>query len=78
MFWGCFHGSTRGPGILWERDWSSVNPESYKTHIIPIIHGYIKFNLRLQLIQDGAPGHSAANTKKELQERGITPILWPP
>jgi transposase len=32
----------------------------------------------LLLIQDGAPGHSAAETKEDLHERGIYPIFWPP
>jgi len=28
-------------------------------------------------MQDGAPGHAAADTKRELQERGIEVISWP-
>ncbi|OJD23567.1 hypothetical protein ACJ73_05075 [Blastomyces percursus] len=32
---------------------------------------------RLKLMQDGAPGHAAADTVQDLQERGITPIDWP-
>jgi transposase len=28
-------------------------------------------------MQDGAPGHSAAYTINELQQRGIDPIFWP-
>ena len=28
-------------------------------------------------MQDGAPGHSAAFTRQELQERGIQLIFWP-
>ena len=29
-------------------------------------------------MQDGAPGHSAANTSLELREQGIEVIYWPP
>jgi transposase len=32
----------------------------------------------LVLMQDGAPGHAAAETKEELRERGIVVITWPP
>jgi len=32
----------------------------------------------LVLIQGGAPGHAAADTKADLAERGITAIFWPP
>ena len=34
--------------------------------------------VELVLMQDGAPGHAAADTKKELEERGIRVIFWPP
>ena len=82
MFWGCFHGSTKGLGIFWEKDWGSIGQESYCAHTVPMIHGYIELMKRegvyLQLMQDGAPGHAAGETKAELTERGITVIYWPP
>jgi transposase len=28
-------------------------------------------------MQNGAPGHAAAETKEDLRERGIYPIFWP-
>ena len=28
-------------------------------------------------MQDGAPGHAAGDTKKDLEERGIIVIYWP-
>jgi transposase len=81
MFWGCFHGNTKGPGIFWEKDWGSINADSYQAHTVPIIHGYIELQrragVRLVLMQDGAPGHAAGDTKKDLEERGIVVIYWP-
>jgi hypothetical protein len=60
----------------------SISAETYRQHTVPVIHGYIEFQRRegihLRLMQDGAPGHSAADTKQELQERGIEVISWPP
>jgi transposase len=32
----------------------------------------------LKLMQDGAPGHRRGETKKELEERWIIIIYWPP
>jgi ketohexokinase/beta-glucosidase len=32
----------------------------------------------LKLMQDGAPGHIAAETREDLRERGVTVIFWPP
>ena len=82
MFWGCFHGHTQGPGIFWEKDWGTIDQESYCAHTVPIIHGYIELMRRegvyLKLMQDGAPGHRGGETKKELEERGIIVIYWPP
>ena len=75
MFSGCFHGHAKGPGIFWEKDWGSIIQKSYCRHTVPIIHGYLVLKRRqgihIVLIQDGAPGHAAADTKKELRERGI-------
>ena len=31
----------------------------------------------LVLMQDGAPGHIAADTQDDLRERGIIVIFWP-
>ena len=82
MFWGCFHGETQGPGIFWEKDWGTINRHSYCAHTVPVIHGYIELQRRqgreLILMQDGAPGHRAGETKEELQERGIVVLYWPP
>ena len=82
MFWGCFHGTTKGPGIFWEKDWGSISAETYQSHTVPIIHGYIELQRRagieLVLMQDGTPSHAAANTKKDLKERGVIVIYWPP
>ena len=32
----------------------------------------------LQVMQDNAPSHKAARTMRELNERNVTPIEWPP
>jgi len=49
---------------------------------VPVIHGYIELMRRqgvhLKLMQDGAPGHAAGETKEDLRERGIIIIYWPP
>lgn len=81
MFWGCFHGTIKGPGIFWEKDWGSILAETYQSYTVPIIHGYIELQRRagieLVLIQDGAPGHAAADIRKDLKERGVIVIYWP-
>ncbi|KAK8086072.1 transposable element tc1 transposase [Apiospora phragmitis] len=83
MFWGCFSGLGKGPGLFWEKDWGSITAETYRSHTIPIIHGWIQFCQQqladqLVLMQDGAPAHSASDTILDLQERGIQIIQWPP
>jgi hypothetical protein len=59
----------------------SIKEETYRAHTVPIIHGYIELcrrqRIHLVLIQDGAPGHVAADTKEDLREKGIIIIFWP-
>ncbi|KAJ9292418.1 hypothetical protein DTO271G3_8799 [Paecilomyces variotii] len=78
MFWGSFHGNTKGPCLFWEKDWGSINGESYCQRIVPLIDDYLKANPHLILMQDGAPGHASTLTRAELASRGIQTICWPP
>jgi len=81
MFWGCFHGDMEGPEIFWEKDWGSINSESYCVHKVAIIHGCLELchrdSINLKLMQDGAPRHVTGDTRIELEERGIQVIHWP-
>lgn len=78
MFWGSISGGLgKGVSLFWEKDWGTINKESYCEHTVPIIHGWIRMNPGMQLMQDGAPGHAAQYTRAELEERGITVITWP-
>lgn len=77
MFWGSFNGVEKGPCLFWEKEWGTINQQTYCDRIVPLIHGWIELHPGLQLMQDGAPGHSAGNTLQELAERGIVPIFWP-
>lgn len=77
MFWACFSGILKGPSLFWEKEWNTINKESYCERIVPLVDGWLRINPHLQFMQDGAPGHSAAYTIEELQSRGITPIFWP-
>jgi len=29
MFWGSFHGNTKGPGFFWEKDWGTISEPTY-------------------------------------------------
>ena len=78
MFWGSFSGTTKGPTLFWEKEWGSINAESYSQRIVPLIHGWLTLHPELQLMQDNAPGHAADQTLLELEERGIIPIKFPP
>lgn len=82
MFWGSFHGKSKGPCLSWEKQWASITSQLYSDRIVPIIHGYLRLmrneGQHLQLTQDGAPSHVSAETTQELHERHIFPISWPP
>lgn len=78
MFWGCFSGGTKGPCLFWEEEWDIINAESYSEKIIPLIHGWVRMNPDLLLMQDNAPSHSGKVAQDELLERGVCLIFWPP
>ncbi|KAI0996623.1 hypothetical protein K3495_g11560 [Podosphaera aphanis] len=42
------------------------------------MHGMVSMRQDLQVMQDNAPSHKAAQTMRELSERKITPIEWLP
>ena len=78
MFWGCFSGlHGKGPGLFWEKDWGSINKDTYCAHTVPIIHGWIRMHPELILMQDNAPGHAASFTRQEFCSRGVEMIFWP-
>ena len=85
MFWGCFHGSIKGIGVFWEKEWGTICKESYCEHMVPLIDGYIRWIALLQngghdnltFMHDNAPGHAAKMTIEELEARGIKVIFWP-
>ena len=77
MFWGSFHGDTKGPAVFWEKAWGTITKETYIEHIIPMIDDYIRINSGLYVMQDNAPGHSAKLTIEEFQRRGIRLVPWP-
>ena len=78
MFWASFFGNEKGPCLFWEKQWGTITSSFYSNRIVPLIHGMITMEPRLSVMQDNAPPHKAARTMEELEERQITPILWPP
>jgi transposase len=78
MFWGCFSGCwLKGPCLVWEKEWGSINKETYCERIVPLIDGWIRLHPEHQFMQDNAPAHSADMTLTEMKERGIQIIEWP-
>jgi len=82
MFWGSFYGNEKGPCLFWEKEWGSIDSDSYTARIVPLIHGMVTMSrdlgTHLIVMQDGAPSHRNLLTIEELHERGIFPINWPP
>ncbi|KAF1946614.1 hypothetical protein EJ02DRAFT_493737, partial [Clathrospora elynae] len=74
MFWACFNGSSKSPSLFWEKGWGSINKESYCSRIVPLCYGPETY---MQLVEGGAPAHSAAYTLSELRAGEVHPIFWP-
>ena len=78
MFWGSFSGDTKGPSLFWEKVWGTMTGERYCEKIITLVYGWTAKCPSLKFMQDNAPCHSARSTIRELQDRGIQTISWPP
>ncbi len=38
MFWGSFSaGLRKGPCLVWEKEWGTINKQSYVEHVVPLI-----------------------------------------
>jgi transposase len=55
----------------------TIGSATYSAHVLPLVHGWLTINPSLRFMQDNTPGH-AQLTIKEMRERGICPIFWPP
>jgi hypothetical protein len=77
MFWGSFHGSIKGPGLFWEKEWGTINEVSYSEHVVPIVASYIQSHPGLIFQQDNASGHRARSVREKFQELGVPIIIWP-
>lgn len=86
MFWACFSGIAgheKGPSLFWEKEWGTINEETYRDHTVPLIDGWVslcrsQLHEDLILMQDNASAHTAAGTIQDLSERGVTVMEWPP
>lgn len=73
MFWGCFAGGKKGPGIFWEISWGTMNAQLYQEHIGPAVDAWMQENASSSwtFMQDNAPCHKARSTIADLERRGI-------
>jgi hypothetical protein len=77
MFWGCFHGSTKGPKVFWEKSWGSISAVTYGNYVVPVVANYMHNHPGLVFQQDNAGAHDARATRQKLEQLGITVIDWP-
>ena len=78
MFWGSFIGFEKGPKLVWEKSWGTIDSEQYCKRIVPLIADEVSRRPGMLLMQDNAPPHSSKMTVTELRARGISTIEWPP
>jgi hypothetical protein len=41
MFRGCFSGDKKGHCLFWEKEWKSIDKESYCERIVPLTCGWL-------------------------------------
>lgn len=78
MIWGSIIGTQKGPFMIWEKGWGTINSEKYCDRILPLIMRVKAEHPEMILMQDGAPPHTARRTREALQNVGIDLLDWPP
>lgn len=77
-----YHEHAKGSDIFWEKDWGTIDKESYQAHTVPVIRGYIQLmrreGIHLVLKRESASRHVAAETSEDLQEWVIIVIYRAP
>jgi hypothetical protein len=83
MVWACFAGDKKGPIVIWNSAWGTLNSSNFTEHIVPKID---QFNIDLWenhqvdalLMQDGAPCHWSYETTGELEGLDVDKNDHPP
>lgn len=74
MFQGSFIGGQKGPSFIWEKQYSSIDRDNYRRHIISKVTEFQHYNGPIIFQQDNASAHRARATKDLLNALGIEVI----
>jgi transposase len=82
MFWGSFHGDSKGPCQFWDRnEMGTISAHTYCSYVLPLLVDYFakmkKKGVQLIYQQDGASSHTANSTKTAFKRMGISTCAWP-
>ena len=74
MLWGSFAGTTKGPGLIIEKNWGTINSKLYCKRVLPLIESFLRDHPDCLLMQNNAPAHTSKATQAKLARRGIRVI----
>lgn len=75
MIWGCITSHSNGPLLLFDK--GSINGDTYRDQVVPLIHQFKKSISIPILMEDGASIHRARATRALHQELQILQMIWP-
>lgn len=78
MFWGSYFGREKGLYFFWEKEWGSINVDSYLERVVPLVANVVFWNpdsmwLRIMLFLIRQITRCVNYTGIS-----ISPIKWPP
>ena len=81
MIWGCITSYGKGPLVVFEKEWGTINGQVYRQHIVPVIHDFKRYHsASVQvpiLMEDGASSHTAKDTVALHEQLGVLRMKWP-
>lgn len=72
MLWGSFAGGRKGPCFIWEKEFGGVTAHKYIFFILPIVAAFSREHQNIVFQQDNAPSHKAKDTKRAIEQMGIS------
>lgn len=80
MFWGCFAGKIKGPGLVWDKKWGKINSETYQARILPLLKAFWAEHQSFVIQQDNAPAHNSKSTRAWMEQNfpDAHIVDWPP
>ena len=83
MIHGSISGISKGPLVVFEKEWGKIDSKVYCQWVLPSIHHFVRYMdgttgfMKAILMEDGASQHTSKFTKGWHAYYGMNKMVWP-